>query len=387
MGLFQRLFSPEYRRAVAAEADGDYATAAKNFALCGESAKVAEMHLAQARGTEDLSARIDLLRRAAHYAKDPETTLMIRRLLARSLERRAGSRAEPSDDQREAAQLYCRTGDYQTAGQIFEMIDDVESAIEAYTHGGLIEQVEQLLGKKESSEKRRYTEQQTFSAYQTALREGDRAGALEALSQCIEAAENKGEYRRLHAELNNRVLRQGRVTLVLEAERRIVVIGQLPLVIGRENDCDLVLRSHSLSRRHARIYRQDRGGYQIEDLLSRNGTHIDQHPIAGRIDLSLPAHVRLGTDCRLLIDQADPPTVRIEVLGGADQGLVAYATQKPLPLGALGLEGNAMLHFQQGFVQLAGDSAMRLNGRPCGRQISLAHGDQITIAGRSFSVE
>ena len=41
MGLFRRLFSVEYRRALTAEAAGDFLAAAKSYALCGERLKVA----------------------------------------------------------------------------------------------------------------------------------------------------------------------------------------------------------------------------------------------------------------------------------------------------------------------------------------------------------
>ena len=48
MGLFRRLFSADYRHAVSAEAAGDFLAAARSYALCGKTEKVARMHLAQA---------------------------------------------------------------------------------------------------------------------------------------------------------------------------------------------------------------------------------------------------------------------------------------------------------------------------------------------------
>jgi hypothetical protein len=52
---------------------------------------------------------------------------------------------------------------------------------------------------------------------------------------------------------------------------------QLPgsAVVGRSDDCDIVLDDGSVSRRHARLARDERGRYRIEDLGSANGTYVD----------------------------------------------------------------------------------------------------------------
>jgi pSer/pThr/pTyr-binding forkhead associated (FHA) protein len=54
---------------------------------------------------------------------------------------------------------------------------------------------------------------------------------------------------------------------------------QIPLpasaVVGRGEDCDVVLDDGSVSRRHAQLSRDDRGHYRLEDLGSANGTFVD----------------------------------------------------------------------------------------------------------------
>jgi diguanylate cyclase (GGDEF)-like protein len=51
-------------------------------------------------------------------------------------------------------------------------------------------------------------------------------------------------------------------------------LDKLPLVMGRGEDCDLLVPDHSVSRRHARIeLRQD--GYYAVDLQSTNGTFVN----------------------------------------------------------------------------------------------------------------
>ncbi|WP_145943891.1 SpoIIE family protein phosphatase [Fuerstiella marisgermanici] len=52
-------------------------------------------------------------------------------------------------------------------------------------------------------------------------------------------------------------------------------------VIGRHEDCDVVVESPAVSRRHAQIDCED-GNYFIEDLGSRNGTMVNGTVIVGR---------------------------------------------------------------------------------------------------------
>lgn len=46
------------------------------------------------------------------------------------------------------------------------------------------------------------------------------------------------------------------------------------VVLGRSADCELVIQHHSVSRRHARLRRDDEG-WQLEDLGSKNGMRVD----------------------------------------------------------------------------------------------------------------
>src|SRR5258707_15665256 len=45
-------------------------------------------------------------------------------------------------------------------------------------------------------------------------------------------------------------------------------------VVGRSTDCDIRVDDPSVSRRHARIVREDEMGYVLRDLGSRNGTTV-----------------------------------------------------------------------------------------------------------------
>jgi len=50
------------------------------------------------------------------------------------------------------------------------------------------------------------------------------------------------------------------------------------MVIGREENCDIVLSSRQVSRNHARIRRSD-GRHILEDLGSKNGTFVNGHKL------------------------------------------------------------------------------------------------------------
>ena len=68
MSFIKRLLSSDFRRALAAEAAGDYITAARAYALSGERAKVGEMHLYLAERATAAEARLQELRAGVRWA-------------------------------------------------------------------------------------------------------------------------------------------------------------------------------------------------------------------------------------------------------------------------------------------------------------------------------
>jgi pSer/pThr/pTyr-binding forkhead associated (FHA) protein len=47
------------------------------------------------------------------------------------------------------------------------------------------------------------------------------------------------------------------------------------LLIGRGPECDVVVPDRQVSRHHARVRRMAEGEFQLEDLGSKNGTHVN----------------------------------------------------------------------------------------------------------------
>ncbi len=64
-------------------------------------------------------------------------------------------------------------------------------------------------------------------------------------------------------------------------------------VIGRLDECDIVLPSSSVSRKHARIFIENDRCY-IEDLGSANGVVVDGQRVIQRRDLGTASQIRIG---------------------------------------------------------------------------------------------
>jgi transcriptional regulator with PAS, ATPase and Fis domain len=75
------------------------------------------------------------------------------------------------------------------------------------------------------------------------------------------------------------------------AERRLV-IGDAPIVIGSDKECDVVLKDRHVSRQHAELRRTD-DGIMLRDLGSRNGTFVERISIK-EVVLRSGAQLRIG---------------------------------------------------------------------------------------------
>jgi len=58
------------------------------------------------------------------------------------------------------------------------------------------------------------------------------------------------------------------------------VIDKSSFFVGRDAGCEVVLDDHVISRRHSRVFIDKDGRYWVEDLKSKNGTTINDQPIA-----------------------------------------------------------------------------------------------------------
>ncbi len=90
---------------------------------------------------------------------------------------------------------------------------------------------------------------------------------------------------------------QGRLTLEviggLDGGRRLPLPVGLS-VLGRESGCDLVLESHTVSRRHAEVTLDEEGRVRVRDLESLNGTWVDGQPVTSEVGVATGSIVRFG---------------------------------------------------------------------------------------------
>ena len=65
------------------------------------------------------------------------------------------------------------------------------------------------------------------------------------------------------------------------------------IVIGRGMDCEVVIQDAKASRRHCRLTRSD-AGFVLEDLGSKNGTHVDGERITQPVTLKPNQTFKIG---------------------------------------------------------------------------------------------
>ena len=82
--------------------------------------------------------------------------------------------------------------------------------------------------------------------------------------------------------------------------------GLVPLTIGRDRGCDLVLSDGQASRRHARLESQN-GIVFLRDLDSSNGTFLNGKPLRGAVETMPGDEIDIGTS-RVLVEGLKPWT-------------------------------------------------------------------------------
>ncbi|MEA5117193.1 MAG: FHA domain-containing protein [Propionicimonas sp.] len=78
----------------------------------------------------------------------------------------------------------------------------------------------------------------------------------------------------------------------------ILPLGQ-PILIGRAQDCQLLLDDDYVSTRHARVFLGE-GGYFVEDLDSTNGTFVNNQRIGVPTPLTPADILRIGRTLMVL---------------------------------------------------------------------------------------
>jgi hypothetical protein len=92
----------------------------------------------------------------------------------------------------------------------------------------------------------------------------------------------KVDLRRFSQRLAKRRRRQVAAELTIRRSKKrefTVALHGPSTILGRGENCDIVLSDDKASRRHAAINKTEAGHYEIEDLGSRNGTLVEGVPV------------------------------------------------------------------------------------------------------------
>jgi hypothetical protein len=83
-----------------------------------------------------------------------------------------------------------------------------------------------------------------------------------------------------------------------------MLIDQPVILVGRGDDCDLVVSDRQVSRRHARI-RQEEDSYVLEDLNSKNGTFLNGQEVTSPQRLKDGDSIQIALCCRITFVDAE----------------------------------------------------------------------------------
>ncbi len=100
------------------------------------------------------------------------------------------------------------------------------------------------------------------------------------------------------------------------------------LTIGREPDNDIVIPDRQVSRTHARLLRTP-DGFELEDLGSKNGTHLNGQPVQGRVRLQDGDLIQVALVARLAYVGSEA-TVPLQA-GSPLASVLAQAEAQPRP--------------------------------------------------------
>jgi hypothetical protein len=390
--FFRRMFSSDYRAAVAAEAAGNVDLAAERYALCGELEGAVRMHLARAARAPTRIAELAALRDALRWAgAEPGLRAKAAAALGKALWEAAKAEGIATERDRkkvrEAAELLVAGDDHALAGEALEAIGDHLAAANAFSAGGLVERMESALAKDDAANDRARAEADAFANYETAMRVGRRDDARTELVRAAGAAAVAGEYRRKLDQLDTALLTAGKVEIKRRGKPLIVACAAPKLVLGRDPLCDLTLRAGGVSRQHAEIERTPEAFY-LRDLDSRNGTTVSGMPLAGRVPLAGTGKFGLGDECTIDFELANGLLV-LRCASGLDRGitLIAGDEGQRIDLSAVGLALDVVFQKGRPFLGRGTAKNVTFNDEPLGDvRVQLIRDDRLVADGDEIDI-
>ncbi len=137
-------------------------------------------------------------------------------------------------------------------------------------------------------------------------------------------------------------------------------------VIGRGSDCQIMLPERQVSRHHVKILHQD-GRYMLQDLGSKNGTHLNGTQVKGTVPIQDGDELQIALAVKL-------------VFVGTDATL-------PLTFEKPSLEGNLILDEAQRSVFIKGDALVPPLSLAQFRLLHLLYQADGAVCGRDAIIE
>ena len=115
-------------------------------------------------------------------------------------------------------------------------------------------------------------------------------------------------------------------------------LNRSEFVVGRGEECEVVLPDRQVSRRHFRIVR-DENGYSVEDLGSKNGTYVNGAAVRGSVQLQDGDEIQVALSVRLLFVGAEATLpLTQEMLRVAQPGLRLNKSQRQVWVNGVALD-------------------------------------------------
>lgn len=114
-------------------------------------------------------------------------------------------------------------------------------------------------------------------------------------------------------------------------------LSEHPIVLGRSQQCDLLIEDEWVSRRHCQVWTENQRIW-VQDLGSTNGTYIDGQQIRQIVNLNLGQRIQLGKiilQAFEAVDRSEPHTMVLSALGSPWEN---YSSEYLIAVEALGYD-------------------------------------------------
>jgi hypothetical protein len=287
-----------------------------------------------------------------------------------------------------AGGLLFELGDLERAATTFERAGDDARAAEAYGGLGDLDRMEACLARDERRRRQRRSLTDALRRFETLLAAGERQAAV-ALAAGLPGDDFEASAARAQArDVERRLCRGGGLTL--RAGSELYRFACTPATLGRDGQCEVVLRDPSISRRHAIIQGSPAGPLTLSDAGSRGGTRLGAGLLRGTLPLHGEGEIGLGEHCRVRFRTVGSALLELVGVTGIDRGLRALVGAGPLPVAAaIPAAGGLALRLDGPFCRLerAVEVVARVDGRLIGAGCDLLAGDVIEVPATGVRLE